>query len=277
MNVIKKVRHCLLLQRLKQSKIPLKLWHNTIAKMPLMQQYHSRERMKIRLLAGEILRTKTIVPVQGMVINEEIRIMLATQAAIMTFGLPTPKDSLHLDWLRNWNQVIVYPTPFFNGRENLLSVDGFLVSWAGVESGETSYQGEIVINWQDDQPHPLRANPTQVFMHEIAHKLDMLDGHINGHPPLHAHMSEKAWFEAFENAYEHLNLQLDLGKKTTINPYAANRPAEFFAVTTEYFFEAPQVLKSAYPKVYEQLALFYRQNPLTKTNRHSISRSIKNT
>lgn len=262
-NLVKKVRHFVLLHRLKQSKIPLKLWHKTIAKMPLMQRYRSSERMKIRLLAGEVLRVKAIIPVQGMVLTDEIRIMLATQVAIMVFGLESSEDELSLDWLRNWNQIVVYPTPFRNGRENLLSVDGFLVSWAGVESGETQYQGGIIIDWQDDEPHPLHRHANQVLMHEMAHKLDMLDGRINGHPTLHAYMNEKVWFEAFEAAYEHLNKQLELGKKAAINPYAATNAAEFFAVMTEYFFEAPQVLNRNYPKVYQQLVLFYQQDPLS--------------
>ena len=36
---------------------------------------------------------------------------------------------------------------------------------------------------------------------------------------------------------------------------------EFFAVTSEMFFEWPHELKADYPEVYEQLALFYRQDP----------------
>jgi Mlc titration factor MtfA (ptsG expression regulator) len=33
-------------------------------------------------------------------------------------------------------------------------------------------------------------------------------------------------------------------------------------VVSEYFFTAPAVLHHAYPAVYEQLATFYRQDPL---------------
>jgi len=264
MNLVKKVRHFVLLHRLKQSKIPLKLWHKTIAKMPLMQRYTASERMRIRLLAGEVLRRKSIIPVQGMVLTDEIRIMLATQMAMLVFGFESVEDDLSLDWLRNWNQIVVYPTPFRNGRENLLSVDGFLVSWAGVESGETQYQGGIIIDWQDDEPHPLHRYANQVLMHEIAHKLDMLDGSINGHPPLHKNMNEQAWFKGFEDAFKHLNKQIELGRKTLINPYAATNAAEFFAVMTEYFFESPQVLNRVYPKVYQQLVLFYKQDPISE-------------
>jgi Mlc titration factor MtfA (ptsG expression regulator) len=264
MQLVKTARHLILRHCLKQSKIPLKIWHQITAKMPLMQRYTSSERMRIRLLAGEILRVKTIVPAKGMILTDEIRITIATQAAILVFGFESVENDLSLDWLRNWNQIIVYPAPFHNGRENLLSTDGFLVSWAGVESGETQYQGGIIVDWQDDQPHPLRVHANQVLLHEMAHKLDMLDGYTNGHPPLHKNMNEQAWFNAFEEAFKHLNKQIDKGRVTLINSYAATNPAEFFAVSTEYFFETPQRLNRVYPKVYQQLALFYKQDPLFK-------------
>jgi Mlc titration factor MtfA (ptsG expression regulator) len=54
-------------------------------------------------------------------------------------------------------------------------------------------------------------------------------------------------------------MQVMAGETACINPYAATNPAEFFAVTTEYFFTAPDVLKNCYPGVHGQLALFYRQ------------------
>jgi len=52
-----------------------------------------------------------------------------------------------------------------------------------------------------------------------------------------------------------------------IDPYAAENPAEFFAVTSEYFFSAPDVLHRAFPEVYAQLADFYRQDPLARLQR----------
>jgi len=264
MNLVKKIQHAVLLHRLKQSKIPLRLWHKTIAQMPMAQGYLADEKRQLRVLAGEVLRLKTIIPVQGMVLTDEIRIMIATQAAMMVFGLASVNNLTSLSWLRNWNYLIVYPTPFRNGRENLLSPDGSLFSQTAIESGETNYQGGIIINWQEDAPHPLRAHANQVLMHEMAHKLDMLDGQTNGHPPLHSNMSESAWFKAFEQAYEQLQKQIRQGMKPAINPYAATNPAEFFAVSTEYFFESPAQLQRVYPRVYQQLCLFYKQNPANK-------------
>jgi Mlc titration factor MtfA (ptsG expression regulator) len=54
---------------------------------------------------------------------------------------------------------------------------------------------------------------------------------------------------------------VDADEATTLDSYAAEDPAEFFAVMSEAFFQAPQVVRTDYPAVYEQLALFYRQDP----------------
>lgn len=51
------------------------------------------------------------------------------------------------------------------------------------------------------------------------------------------------------------------GEAGPIDDYGAESPGEFFAVLSEEFFERPVVLAAAYPEVYRQLALFYRQDP----------------
>ncbi|MBP9962050.1 MAG: zinc-dependent peptidase, partial [Pseudomonas sp.] len=74
------------------------------------------------------------------------------------------------------------------------------------------------------------------------------------------------WASAMQHAYDDLNRQLDRhpDAETAIDPYAAESPAEFFAVTSEYFFSAPDLLARTYPKVYQQLRAFYRQDPLLR-------------
>ncbi len=74
------------------------------------------------------------------------------------------------------------------------------------------------------------------------------------------------WASALQSAYDAMNATLDANPHahTPIDPYAAENPAEFFAVTSEYFFTAPDLLHEAFPEVYRQLSLFYRQDPLTR-------------
>lgn len=83
-------------------------------------------------------------------------------------------------------------------------------------------------------------------------------------PPLHPGMKIEDWSRAFTAAYASFNRQADRGQLTDMDPYAAESPAEFFAVISETFFETPEVVADHYPEVYPQLRAFYRQDPLSR-------------
>ena len=48
-----------------------------------------------------------------------------------------------------------------------------------------------------------------------------------------------------------------------MDPYAATSEAEFFAVASEMFFEAPWDLRDTRPQLHTLLADFYRVDPRT--------------
>ena len=100
-----------------------------------------------------------------------------------------------------------------------------------------------------------------VIVHEMAHKLDLLNGEANGMPPLHAGMSRSAWTAAFSSAFEDFSERVERGEEVLIDDYAADDPGEFFAVMSEAFFLHPRDVREAYPEVYGQLEAFYRQDP----------------
>ena len=77
-------------------------------------------------------------------------------------------------------------------------------------------------------------------------------------------MLRAAWAAAFTAAYEDFCRKVDGGCDIGIDPYAAESPAEFFAVVSETYFESPGIVASAYPDVYAQLALFYRQDTVAR-------------
>ena len=125
-----------------------------------------------------------------------------------------------------------------------------------------------MLTWFDD---PAEYEGTNVVIHEFAHKLDMLSGHADGLPPLHADMNAEDWIAAQDEAFEDLVARVeaagddeDAQNQLVIDPYATEHPSEFFAVTSETFFTEPSVLHAAYPRVYEQYRLFYRQDPLAR-------------
>ncbi len=52
-----------------------------------------------------------------------------------------------------------------------------------------------------------------------------------------------------------------------LDDYGGESPSEFFAVATEAFFAKPLRLQRELPELYDELAAFYRQDPVNITRR----------
>ena len=196
------------------------------------------------------LAEKEFAGAHGIEVSDAMRLAVAAQACL-------PVLELGLDWYRGWRGVVVYPGDF---RVHRTEVDenGVTHEWEDDLAGEAFPGGPVVLSW-DAAAHDPGMN---VVIHEFTHKLDMLNGAADGLPPLHRGMALKAWTAAFEAAYQGFCDALERGKDTWLDPYAAEHPSEFFAVMSEAFFTEAAETRRRYPDVYDQLRLFYRQDPL---------------
>ena len=92
-----------------------------------------------------------------------------------------------------------------------------------------------------------------------------LPGDADGLPPLPPGLTPQVWEETLLAAYDDFCQQVDeaeqRGQAPLLDPYAAESPAEFFAVMSETFFEIPELLKKEYSELYTLLSRFYRQDP----------------
>ena len=120
----------------------------------------------------------------------------------------------------------------------------------------------LLFSWEDVAYNSVHIDDGEnVVFHEVAHSLDEQTGDFDGVPPLPDRRAAGAWVQAFRAAYDGLVRDLGRGRKTLLDPYAAEEPAEFFAVASEAFFEAPLAFRSAYPDLYQQLRDFYHLDP----------------
>lgn len=220
--------------------------------LPLLADLRGDEARRLADLALAFLDEKRLEPVQDLRLSEPMQLVIALQACL-------PILELGLDWYRGWYAVIVYPAEFVPERE-VMGDDGVVWVEREAKSGEAWEQGPIILSWADVEAG-LERDGYNVVIHELAHKIDMLDGAANGCPPLQAGMSPKAWADAFSAAYDDLCRRVDADEETAIDPYATESPAEFFAVASECFFELPDLLLAEYPAVYRQLCSFFRQDP----------------
>ena len=207
---------------------------------------------KLRELALLFLSEKEFSGAHGLEVTDAMRVSIAAQACL-------PILELGLDWYAGFSGIVVYPGDF-RVRRSHTDEDGVVHEWDDELAGETMPGGPVVLSWDAAANDP----GINVVIHEFAHKLDMANGEADGLPPLHAGMARTAWVAAFEEAYEGLCDAVERGKDTWLDPYAAEHPSEFFAVISEAFFEDPAETRRRYPDVYDQLKLFYRQDPLSR-------------
>lgn len=246
-------------QVLKLADLDDELWRETVERYPFVVELTQDELQRLRELVILFLHEKDIHGAAGMSIRDEVRMAIAVQACILVLGLG-------LEYYRGWVEVIVYPDEFV-AEYDYVDEAGVAHHVEQAMTGESWERGPVIVSWADAEEAG-RGSGYNVVIHEFAHKLDMLNGEPNGFPPLHADMDRARWSDAFSAAYEDLCRRLDAGQRLRIDEYAAESPAEFFAVMSEAFFEAPAIVRDTYPQVYEQLAQFYRQNPGARAGRY---------
>ena len=225
-------------------------WRHAESRLPFLGHLGRNDLLRLRELAREFIATKEWSGAGGLVLAADTQIAIALQACLLILNLG-------LDWYRGWVGIVVYPGDFIIPR-HVVDIDGVVHEYDDEVLGEAWEGGPVVLSW----PVPGTATTgINVVIHEFAHKLDMSNGEIDGMPALHGGMKSSAWRAAFEPAYRDFCQRVDRGEATDLDPYAAEHPAEFFAVMSEAFFETPELLWLEYPAVHGQLRDFYRQNP----------------
>ena len=231
------------------------LWH--------LLDADERERFADRL--ERIVVGKRWEAARGFTLTDEVRVVVAAQAALLILGL-------EVDAYRDVQSIIVHPTTVtFRGARpgpaSGLMTDEPL-SVIGQAHGR---RGPVIIAWDAARigaRHPERGHA--VVLHEFAHKLDMLDDLIDGTPPLPDQAARQRWIEVCTAEYSLLRAG---GGGHLLSSYAATNPGEFFAVVTEVFFTRPLDLRVEKPALYEVLAGYYRQDPAARLARFLARRT----
>jgi Mlc titration factor MtfA (ptsG expression regulator) len=250
---------------LRRSNLDEGEWRAVLDRYPFTRALSAEERARLRERVVLFLHEKSIVGAGGLMVRDEMRTCIAAQACMLIINLD-------LDYYRGWVEVIVYPDEFI-AEYDYVDEDGVAHHVEEPMTGESWLEGPVILSWADAQ---LRGGDSgyNVVIHEFAHKIDMLNGDANGFPPLHPGMDRAAWSHAFGAAYEDFRGRVARGEPAAIDPYAAEHPAEFFAVLSEAFFETPAAVLGEYGEVYRQLAAFYRQDPAMRLARQPLAAGV---
>jgi Mlc titration factor MtfA (ptsG expression regulator) len=254
-NVMGMLRNWRRRRALRRGAIPAARWRRLCASVPLLAAFEPAEQQRLHQLASIFLAEKTFQGVRDAELNDSYRELIAAFAAVPILGL----DS---DWYDGFVEVVVYPAEF-KTRHEVMDEAGVIHVADKVLSGESWQQGPVILSLADVKDS-LDLDGYNVVLHELAHKIDMRNGDANGMPPLHRDMNPEVWARTFRTAFAALRADLHAGRATLVDPYAAEGPDEFFAVLSEAFFECPREVRDAYPDLYQQLRLFYRQDPAAR-------------
>lgn len=230
------------------------LFERVLGSLPFLRGFDEARSKRLADMALVFLAEKQFTVLGGVELGDEDRLSIALQACL-------PVLELGLDWYDGWVGVILYPGDF-RVRHTETDEDGVQHEWEDALAGESWLGGPVVLSWAAlREAGSVSRGGLNVVIHEFAHKLDMRSGDADGMPPLHAGMDGSRWRAAMEEAYTGFCDAVDRNKDTWLDPYAAEHPAEFFAIASEAFFEAPRELRRRYPDLYAQFVLFYLQDP----------------
>jgi MtfA peptidase len=191
----------------------------------------------------------------GLEITDEIRITISAQACLLLLN----RDDE--DFYPKMKTIFIYPHHYF-ATQKQIGTGGLVTEGPSGRLGESWYRGPVVLSWDDARNGAADHNDGHnVVFHEFAHQLDSESGQTNGAPLLDRKSQYIAWARVLGQEYSHLLDDIEHHRKTDIDPYGATNPAEFFAVTTECFFEKPEKLRRKHPALYDQLKTFYHQDP----------------
>ncbi|MFS2221388.1 DgsA anti-repressor MtfA [Pantoea sp. B65] len=231
-------------------------WQQALA-VPIFASLSPADEQALVRMAQRFLEQKRLVPLQDLELD-----MLNSARIALLFCLPVLK--LGLEWLDGFYEVMIYPGPFVVDDE-WQDGYGLVHNQRMVQSGQSWQQGPIVLNWLDIQDS-FDLSGFNLIVHEVAHKLDARgSGNANGVPAIPLR-DVAAWEQDIRAAMESIQEEIDLvgENAATIDAYAASDAAECFAVLSEYFFSAPELLQERFPALYQRFSRFYAQDPLKR-------------
>ena len=222
-------------------------------RVPLARELPAAQQMRLKKHIQALLAEVPFIGCAGLEVSDEMRVTIAAQAAFLLLGRGGSFGNLR--------EVLIYPGHFVVPRSEA-GFGGVVHESRDVLAGQSWQLGQVIVAWdavQDGAADP--HDGANVVMHEFAHQLDQATGAANGAPYVGRGAVQQAWSRVMNQEFDALLGRLARAEPSLIDPYAATSPAEFFAVTTELFFERPDALAAERPALYEQLKRCYRLDP----------------
>lgn len=228
-------------------------WRTLLAaRWPMWTRLTDAERARLEDLTKVFIATKRWEAANQFEVTETMQVLIAAQACLLVLELEG-------DPYRGVSTILVHPTTVVLEGQRSTGTSGLVSSDPYPILGQAQFGGPTVLAWDTvwyEARHPARGQ--NVVYHEFAHKLDMIDGVLDGTPPLVEPAARQRWVEVCTREFRALQRGTSTG---ILRDYGGENPGEFFAVATEGFFSRPVEMRAVQPDLYEVLAGFFRQDP----------------
>jgi MtfA peptidase len=231
------------------------LWKRTLIRYPFLRSpADAPGAPALRQMTSLFLDRKEFTAVAPLRLTNDVVVAVAAQACL-------PVLQLGLDRYDGFIGIVLHPDQVLARREHL-DEDGVVHAYDEPLSGEAVPGGPVMLSWRDVRGSGRHAaHAYNVVIHEFAHVLDMADGRADGVPTLPHDIASAEWASTMSEAFEQFRKRVGEGDVTTLDPYGAEAPEEFFAVASEAFFVSPAAARREHPALYALLARFYRVDP----------------
>ena len=233
--------------------------------LPVWQVLDEQERSRLLQVTDQLLSSRHWEAARGFTLDDTVRVLVAAQAALLVLNLD-------VEHYRLVSGIVLHASTLRTTGERPGHVPGTVtddpLAVLGLAQGG---RGPVVLAWDQVVDDLRRAVPGHnVVLHEFAHKLDMLDGTVDGTPVLPAAL-RRDWIRVCTAVYGDL---VNGSPRPPMRWYGATNPGEFFAVATEVFFEQATELQDREPALYDVLARFYRQDPVARERLGDQARGV---
>ncbi|HET8861142.1 zinc-dependent peptidase [Marivirga sp.] len=208
---------------------------------PYYRRLNSKHKREFRSRVARFIHSKEFIPRNLEVITEEMKIVVASLAIQMTFGLPEV-------YLSHFGKILIYPDNYYSTINN------------DYHKGEVNPRfGIIVLSWKNLVKGIANENDgINLGFHELAHAIHLENRIANQE---YGFIDSRLW-ERYNDLATYEMLKIKEGGISLFRAAAAIDHHEFFAVLLENFFEKPKALKAYSPNLYKKTTLLLKQDPI---------------
>ena len=179
---------------------------------------------------ASFIKDKDFIGREGVTITDEIKVLIASTAVMLTFGF---RDF----YIGLINKIVVYPDTFFSKINH------------EYHKGEFNPQLKaLVISWKDFKlGYKTTKDNINLGIHEFVHAI-----HLNSlnERDISSTIFSDSFTELTEMLSKNESLRKELIQSKYIRKYAFTNQFEFLAVVVESFIESPQGFKLHFPDIY---------------------------